>query len=541
MANGVTGRITFAVDDVEPATEALEECSMLEVLTDTVGAIVTCDAPERQVVNDGDHPLMTAVALAYGEHRPLVLTPDAIWITIAQGLATHIHQNAEALRHDLVRHEGTLKLIVEAAPTSPAWPTVIEDFGGLVRAHTPELHDLFVCDFSTSGPTERTASLVTLMAAVRDYFDFGIRPICGIPTITLEGTPQDWEKLRARVERLGSYGMADWVAHLRPLADAFLATASGNIDIDFWRSICKLQKAYGAAIINGWITVLFPFLVDRVTHEPTRKNPVLAHPPEAWRHDPQSVPGLTRPDIPGGLSCAAFTWFDLPTRTERAMEFLGGLGGVSQHPETLALRPEASWAVREAAPVAAVIERLLREAEVQPATSWETLHARLHGRSTRLGGDVPAEVMRLYRATDGARLGGVRILGFNELRWIRCDEIGDGTTQATRWLRFADLTDGTFLVLSRLRGMRECTVALSSNDTPGPFDEITIIAISFQEFLTRLLDGGPTPYFQQPNFVPIARALWFDPLPLSPTDAASMEWHARRTVRLARRAAESGK
>jgi hypothetical protein len=48
-----------------------------------------------------------------------------------------------------------------------------------------------VCDFSTTGPVERVVSQVVLMDALRKYFTYVIRTICGIPTVTLEGTPAD--------------------------------------------------------------------------------------------------------------------------------------------------------------------------------------------------------------------------------------------------------------------------------------------------------------------------------------------------------------
>src|SRR5262245_27579971 len=52
------------------------------------------------------HPLIQSVHIAFSDHRPLVLTPDSIWLTIVQGFADHVLENAEALRHRLVGHQG---------------------------------------------------------------------------------------------------------------------------------------------------------------------------------------------------------------------------------------------------------------------------------------------------------------------------------------------------------------------------------------------------------------------------------------------------
>jgi hypothetical protein len=51
-------------------------------------------------------------------------------------------------------------------------------------------------------------------------------------------------------------------------------------------------------------------------------------------------------DLPSGLSKAPFRWNYLDQSFD--MEFLGGFVGVSQDKETLAMRPEIGWVLREA-------------------------------------------------------------------------------------------------------------------------------------------------------------------------------------------------
>ena len=41
---------------------------------------------------------ITAVHTAFSNHYPLVLSPDAIWLCIMQGLSMHINENSEKLR-----------------------------------------------------------------------------------------------------------------------------------------------------------------------------------------------------------------------------------------------------------------------------------------------------------------------------------------------------------------------------------------------------------------------------------------------------------
>ena len=91
--------ITFVVDAVEPATELLPECRAHEAAKLTIGGIESCSDYHSTVVRDVFyHPLLAAVYTAFSQHRPLVLSPDAVWLTIAQGVAHHMAAHGERLR-----------------------------------------------------------------------------------------------------------------------------------------------------------------------------------------------------------------------------------------------------------------------------------------------------------------------------------------------------------------------------------------------------------------------------------------------------------
>jgi hypothetical protein len=73
--------------------------------------VEACDSYTTTVVRQpGFHPLVAAADLAYRGHFPLVLSPDVIWLTVAQGFARHVANNADRLRARIVPHEGRLAL-----------------------------------------------------------------------------------------------------------------------------------------------------------------------------------------------------------------------------------------------------------------------------------------------------------------------------------------------------------------------------------------------------------------------------------------------
>jgi hypothetical protein len=49
------------------------------------------------------HPFIEAVHRAFADHYPLVLSPQAIWLLIAQGFSSHVNANSEAIA---TKHRG---------------------------------------------------------------------------------------------------------------------------------------------------------------------------------------------------------------------------------------------------------------------------------------------------------------------------------------------------------------------------------------------------------------------------------------------------
>ena len=76
---------------------------------------------------------------------------------------------------------------------------------------------MMIADFSTTGPIEKTASEIALMHSVDKFFLYRVHSLCGIPSFTLEGSPEDWKKLRAKVEKMKDFELEWWTAKLLPV------------------------------------------------------------------------------------------------------------------------------------------------------------------------------------------------------------------------------------------------------------------------------------------------------------------------------------
>jgi Domain of unknown function (DUF4419) len=432
---------TFDVDDVAPVLDRLPTQPLASVFAD---AWFVGGDPAAPVIDHGaTHALFGAVHRAFAEHRPLVLSPDAIWLTIAQGVAQHVRLNAEALRPHLVRHQGTerLRVAVDAAPASAdEWREVIGRFTdalseriGAGRAR------LFTCDFSTSSDVERVASHVVLLDAFSPYYEYELMCVCGIPRVTLTGTVDDWRRVRARIDVIAELDLDWWTRSLIPIADGLIRTAEGAPDLAFWRRIYKPRDVYGASIATGWVARLYPYL--REFGAVTSRNPLveLAFDEPRPRTDRRNPPGVTSADLVSGASKIQVILTDPSDRALGKVAVAGGLVAVTQDPDG-ALRPIAGWAVVPArVAIDEVIARIRREDEyAEPDLSKLRSMAQVAG---------PADFVALARAFDGATFaGGWRLLPRAKIEQI--DVTVRGFHLAAR--RILDLPDRTFLAITQI-------------------------------------------------------------------------------------------
>lgn len=376
----------------EPAPSPTLEGAWQKMLPSKAGMIEAMSpAPEGTVeVFTRQNLLAKAVHAAFYGHHGLVLSPDVIWLTIMQGLANHVDQNAEALRDSLVAHEGKEELVIErpgfvkGSPTND-WAGVFPEFEAKIKEKTVgKVAEMAAADFSTSGPAERIASQIALMDTVQHYFSYTMCCGCGFPSITLSGTPTDWQRVRAKAEALRAYDLDWWLSALLPALDEFIAAAHGTPNVDFWRSLCNINTGSSFPVyepLTGWVQVFFPYLVspgfddfgrgfdeaqDGVAKKKMQRNEALANYAESvaakvnvtnfkgaqgeeehgirWDPPVGTKAGVKLELFPPGLASAPFKYIDVTTGLSHKMAFFGGATCLVQHADG-SLEPKIGWAV----------------------------------------------------------------------------------------------------------------------------------------------------------------------------------------------------
>lgn len=280
------GGITFAVDEnLAPVTpphhlytgEGIANFILTEeqVPKEAQHIIATSFSDGNDFSPMGKDAFFRTIVDAYANHRSITLSPDMVWLVISQGFARYVNAHAEALRPQLVSHEGEMDLAVmtdqDLSTDQVDWMSLTDGFASQIGKYTKDgIAKTLVSDFSTTGLIERVASQVTLMESVKPYFEYIVfRIACGIPTITLQGTVEDWQRVLGKTRQLKQYGLGSWVSALEPILEEFVQAASGHPHQAFWKGMVKKHNVASLkggvcsplgerTELDGWLLKFFP-------------------------------------------------------------------------------------------------------------------------------------------------------------------------------------------------------------------------------------------------------------------------------------------
>ncbi len=353
------GRITFAVDEVDiPDNHCGLKTTGSKLSLDlnrNIDGDLFSDWEPKILANSfadvdnlydiGEDVVFQMLLKAWCQHRPVVLTPDAIWLIICQQFSHIVNENPEKYRGVLVNHEGKKELKVESNDlfsNQADWEGLISRFTAEIDKYTNNgLATTLVADFSTTGTDERIASEVTLMDVVKPYFDYtAVYAICGIPSITLTGTPDDWRKVLEKTLALEAFGLGWWTTELEPILQEFVKAAEGHPDYWFWKDIVNKtrprtiqgpvcsKRQPKLTKFDGWFLKFFPY--DNKGKTPAKVDITQTMLPETvvvpFKYQVVNLDGVVL--------------------EETMLELVAGIVGVLEDPDDFAMTPKIGWFVR---------------------------------------------------------------------------------------------------------------------------------------------------------------------------------------------------
>ena len=224
-------------------------------------------------------PLLEGFYSAHCNHYPIRIKPDDIWLLIIQAFSNHVNANSEQLRKYFVNFDGkkTLKVNYGKIKKENVDKKILEDFSIQINKQIEkfigeELLQILTSNFTTTTHESLIISKLSIMGAFKKYFNYQMGDcICGIPYIILEGTSEDYQKIKEKAEKLSKYEF-DWyikriIPHIQKMVDA----KKGKIDNNYFRDIIKKNEVTGTIQIGcvpkegkvdnitGWILDFFAY------------------------------------------------------------------------------------------------------------------------------------------------------------------------------------------------------------------------------------------------------------------------------------------
>jgi len=226
-------------------------------------------------------PILCGFYTAHCKHFPLRLKPDDIWLLIVQAFSNHVNKNSEILRQYFVNFENKKSLEViypDKLNIKDVDKKTLEDFAVQINEQMKkylgeEIIKTLTSDFSTTNYDSLIISKLSIMGVFKEFFSYNLGVcVCGIPYIILEGTVDDYKKIKEKAEKLSKYKFEWYINRIIPHIQKMIDAKKGKVDNDYFRNIIIRNEVKGyisngclppqdamLSEITGWILDFFAY------------------------------------------------------------------------------------------------------------------------------------------------------------------------------------------------------------------------------------------------------------------------------------------
>jgi hypothetical protein len=349
--------VSFELDNVQIADSLLPVDSALKIFENKIGKQILFYPNEQQnygLVNCNNNGFIETIQLSYSNHRPLILTPDVLWLTICQGVSIHINQNFDSLKKVLFIKNKPDEIVIRNDSleySEKHWQKLIGSFSVETKKYTNQnFYSFFVPKFTTTSTINTTAYQITMLESYKKAFVYVGESGCGIPSITITGETKDWQSIYNRLDMLSELGLSKWAENLKPIIKQFINASENKINITFWKDIYKNASEYNAFYISGWAIKLFPYIKILETsgeydsnRDATRLGEKFV--PNPFLYDDDYLKStLASDNFPTGISKISVVWNNRIKNYSKKIEVYAGFFAIKQY-EDKSLEPLISYAI----------------------------------------------------------------------------------------------------------------------------------------------------------------------------------------------------
>ena len=229
-------------------------------------------------------PILNGFYTAHTNHYPIRIKPDDIWLLIVQAFSHHVNNNSEELRRMFVDFDGKKELIIEYQLNTldEVNKEYLEDFSDKINEKMKKflgehLMNILTPDFTTTDYNSLIVCKISIMGAFKKYFDYTMFLTgCGIPYLILEGSADDYKKIKAKAKELKRYKFDWYINKIIPHIDKMIKAKEGKIDENYFKNMIQTKEEteiepglsgeadteYKVDHLCGWFLNFFAYIGD---------------------------------------------------------------------------------------------------------------------------------------------------------------------------------------------------------------------------------------------------------------------------------------
>jgi hypothetical protein len=229
-------------------------------------------------------PMLNGFYTAHCNHYPIRIKPDDIWILIVQAFSHHVNINSESLRSMFVDFSGKKELRINypLSDLSQVNKKVLENFSEQINTKMKEflgeeLLNILTPNYSTTDYESLIVCKISIMGAFKKYFDYTLGLCgCGVPYLILEGTADDYEKIKSKAKYLSKYKFEWYINKIIPHIDKMIEAKKGKVDVNYFKNMIQNREeteykpglsghggySYKVDHLSGWFLNFFAYWTD---------------------------------------------------------------------------------------------------------------------------------------------------------------------------------------------------------------------------------------------------------------------------------------
>lgn len=206
--------------------------------------------------------ILDPIINAYIGHYDLVLDPKYFLILFQANIINLINGNPGKYRNKFVNFEGKEKIstVVDKFDKNNVIYFIDKLFNVVSEKINMDIKDNWTSNFTTSTLNDKLVSYVGLLSMMKNYFEYGMIILCGIPKFIIKGNQNDWKNLYNKIKFFLNFDNSIekfnfWINEILNIIKKFINLFDGG-DKLFLKNICnKIDNGCGRQYLNGWISL----------------------------------------------------------------------------------------------------------------------------------------------------------------------------------------------------------------------------------------------------------------------------------------------